>query len=47
VPWWFPYDDDATLAFRGLAGVLYGSRKLETAWRERRALVAMAKRYFA
>ncbi len=47
VPWWFPYDDDATLAFRGLAGVLYGSRKLETAWRERRALIAMAKRYFA
>ena len=29
VPWWFPYDDEATLAFRGLAGVLYGSRKLE------------------
>ena len=47
VPWWFPYDDEATLAFRGLAGVLYGSRKLETAWRERRALLAMAKRYLA
>jgi len=45
VPWWFPYDDDATLAFRGLAGVLYGSRRLETAWRERRALLAMARRY--
>ena len=45
VPWWFPYDDDATAAFRGLAGVLYGSHKLKTAWRERRALLAMGKRY--
>jgi acyl-CoA reductase-like NAD-dependent aldehyde dehydrogenase len=45
VPWWFPYDDEATAAFRGMAGVLYGSHKLKTAWRERRALVAMAKRY--
>ena len=45
VPWWLPYDDEATLAFRGLAGVLYGSHKLRTAWRERRALLTMAKRY--
>ena len=45
VPWWFPYDDQATAAFRGMAGVLYGSHKLKTAWRERRALLAMARRY--
>lgn len=45
VPWWFPYDDQATAAFRGMAGVLYGSHKLKTAWRERSALLAMAKRY--
>ena len=36
VPWWFPYDDEATLAFRGLAGVLYGSHKLRRRGVERR-----------
>ncbi|HEX4527754.1 MAG TPA: aldehyde dehydrogenase family protein [Gaiellaceae bacterium] len=45
VPWWFPYDENMAAAFRGAARVLYGSHKLESAWRERRALVAMAKRY--
>ncbi len=45
VPWWYPYDEQATAAFTGMIGVLYGSHKLRTAWRERRALLAMAKRY--
>jgi acyl-CoA reductase-like NAD-dependent aldehyde dehydrogenase len=45
VPWWFPYDEEMASAFRASARVLYGSHKLQTAWRERRALLAMAKRY--
>jgi acyl-CoA reductase-like NAD-dependent aldehyde dehydrogenase len=45
VPWWFPYDERAADAFRGVLGVLYGEHKLRTAWRERRALAAMLKRY--
>ena len=45
VPWWFPYDAGATAAFRGMLGVLYGRRKLRTAWRERRALLGMLRRY--
>jgi acyl-CoA reductase-like NAD-dependent aldehyde dehydrogenase len=44
-PWWFPYDEDTAAAFRGAARVLYGSHKLKTAWRERHALVELAKRY--
>ena len=45
VPWWFPYDEQATAAFRGVLGVLYGPHKLRAAWRERRALLGMARRY--
>jgi acyl-CoA reductase-like NAD-dependent aldehyde dehydrogenase len=48
VPWWFPYDEQAVAAFRGVLGVLYaGSRRAraKAAWRERQALVALAKRY--
>jgi acyl-CoA reductase-like NAD-dependent aldehyde dehydrogenase len=48
VPWWFPYDERAADAFRGMLGVTYGSgfrRRLRSAWCERRALLELAKRY--
>jgi acyl-CoA reductase-like NAD-dependent aldehyde dehydrogenase len=48
VPWWFPYDEQAADAFRGVLGVLYGnglSARARAAWRERRALLALARRY--
>ncbi len=48
VPWWFPYDEGAAAAFRGVLGTLYadglGSRA-KAAWRERRALLELARRY--
>jgi acyl-CoA reductase-like NAD-dependent aldehyde dehydrogenase len=48
VPWWFPYDARSANAFRGMLQVLYRSGvrpKATAAWRERRALVAAARRY--
>jgi acyl-CoA reductase-like NAD-dependent aldehyde dehydrogenase len=48
VPWWFPYDEHAADAFRGVLGVLYSDglpARARAAWRERRALLALAKRY--
>ncbi len=45
VPWWFPYDEGAADAFRGSLAVLYGRHRLRSAWRERRALLALARRY--
>ncbi|HVC86399.1 MAG TPA: aldehyde dehydrogenase family protein [Gaiellaceae bacterium] len=48
VPWWFPYDSEATAAFRGVLGVLYAdglAARAQAAWRERRALLALARRY--
>jgi acyl-CoA reductase-like NAD-dependent aldehyde dehydrogenase len=48
VPWWFPYDDQAAAAFRGVLGALYSDglpARARAAWRERRALFALAKRY--
>jgi acyl-CoA reductase-like NAD-dependent aldehyde dehydrogenase len=48
VPWWFPYDDGAAQAFRGVLGALYGDGlpvRARAAWRERRSLLALAKRY--
>ncbi len=48
VPWWFPYDEQATDAFRGVLGALYAdglSTRARAAWRERRALVALGRRY--
>jgi acyl-CoA reductase-like NAD-dependent aldehyde dehydrogenase len=50
VPWWFPYDEGVLEGFRGMAGVLYGEgvgRKLGSAWRHRRGLVALGRRYFS
>ena len=48
VPWWFPYDEQAADAFRGVLGALYADgipARARAAWRERRALLALAKRY--
>jgi acyl-CoA reductase-like NAD-dependent aldehyde dehydrogenase len=48
VPWWFPYDERTTDAFRGVLGALYADglpARARAAWRERRALVALARRY--
>jgi succinate-semialdehyde dehydrogenase/glutarate-semialdehyde dehydrogenase len=48
VPWWFPYDARSADAFRGVLQVLYRSgvrSRATAAWRERRALVAAARRY--
>jgi len=48
VPWWYPYGDDMSEAFRGALGVLYGRgavRRAGSAWRERGALAALGRRY--
>jgi acyl-CoA reductase-like NAD-dependent aldehyde dehydrogenase len=45
VPWWFPYDERTADTFSGMLGVLYGPQRVRAAWRERRALVSMARRY--
>jgi acyl-CoA reductase-like NAD-dependent aldehyde dehydrogenase len=48
VPWWYPYDDAALEGFRGLAGVLYGQglrERAQAAWRHRRGLLALGRRY--
>ncbi len=50
VPWWYPYDRGALDGFRGVADLLYrrGLRpKLEAAWRHRRGLVALGRRYLS
>jgi acyl-CoA reductase-like NAD-dependent aldehyde dehydrogenase len=48
VPWWYPYDDRLTDGFRGALGLFYrqGVRaKVATAWRYRRGLVELGRRY--
>jgi succinate-semialdehyde dehydrogenase/glutarate-semialdehyde dehydrogenase len=48
VPWWFPYDERAADAFRGVLGAMYSDglgKRARSAWRNRRALVALARRY--
>jgi acyl-CoA reductase-like NAD-dependent aldehyde dehydrogenase len=50
VPWWYPYGGGAVDGFRGMAGVLYGEglpRKLGAAWRHRRGLFTLARRYLS
>jgi succinate-semialdehyde dehydrogenase/glutarate-semialdehyde dehydrogenase len=50
VPWWYPYAPDAADAFRAALGVLYGdgvAARLETAWRHRRGLLHLARRYLS
>jgi succinate-semialdehyde dehydrogenase/glutarate-semialdehyde dehydrogenase len=47
VPWWMPYDDELADGFRGAFGLLYGRglARPRAAWRHRRGLVRLAKRY--
>ncbi len=48
VPWWYPYGEDVLDGFRGLTGVLYGSglsERAQAAWRHRRGLLALGRRY--
>jgi acyl-CoA reductase-like NAD-dependent aldehyde dehydrogenase len=50
VPWWFPYDEGVLEGFRGMAGLLYGEglgRRLDAAWRHRRGLFALGRRYLS
>jgi acyl-CoA reductase-like NAD-dependent aldehyde dehydrogenase len=50
VPWWFPYDEGVLEGFRGMAGLLYGQglgRRLGSAWRHRRGMLALGRRYFS
>jgi hypothetical protein len=45
VPWWFPYDERSADAFRGALAALYGPNRVRGVWRERRALLELARRY--
>ncbi|MGZ4256807.1 MAG: aldehyde dehydrogenase family protein [Gaiellaceae bacterium] len=50
VPWWYPYGADTLDGFRGMAGVLYREGlgpRLEAAWRHRRGLLALGRRYLS
>jgi hypothetical protein len=47
-PWWYPYDARVVDGFRGVLGALYGSgarARLGAAWRFRRGLLRLARRY--
>ena len=49
-PWWYPYDARVVDGFRGVLSVLYGSgfrARLGAAWRFRRGLLRLARRYRA
>jgi succinate-semialdehyde dehydrogenase/glutarate-semialdehyde dehydrogenase len=48
VPWWYPYDERVAEGFRGALGLLYRQdvrAKVSAAWRDRRGLVALGRRY--
>jgi hypothetical protein len=48
VAWWFPYDVASADGFRGVLGVLHGDgvgERLGAAWRHRRGLALLARRY--
>jgi succinate-semialdehyde dehydrogenase/glutarate-semialdehyde dehydrogenase len=48
VPWWFPYDELSVEGFKGVLGALYGdglAARLEAAWRHRRGLLHLGRRY--
>src|SRR4249919_4197102 len=50
VGWWYPYGADALDGFRGLAGVLYQQtlgQKVQAAWRHRRGLFTLGRRYLS
>ncbi len=48
VPWWYPYDERLLDGFRGALGLLYGrgaGAKASAAWRHRRGLLRLGRRY--
>jgi acyl-CoA reductase-like NAD-dependent aldehyde dehydrogenase len=48
VPWWYPYGPQLADGFRGVLGVLYGvggGPRLRAAWRHRRGLLQLLRRY--
>jgi Aldehyde dehydrogenase family len=48
VPWWQPYAPSSAEGFRGLLGTVYGRGlvpRARAAWRHRRGLAALARRY--
>ena len=50
VPWWYPYGPDAAESFQAALGVLYGDgvgARLDAAWRHRRGLLHLARRYLS
>lgn len=50
VPWWYPYGPLGVEAFRGALGVLYGDgvgARAQAAWRHRRGLAHLARRYLS
>jgi acyl-CoA reductase-like NAD-dependent aldehyde dehydrogenase len=50
VMWWYPYDEGLLEGFRGLVGVIYReglTGKLGAAWRHRRGLLALGRRYLS
>ena len=47
-PWWFPYEPASVDAFRGVAGLFYGrgaAVRARAAWRHRRGLIGLARRF--
>ena len=44
-PWWYPYDDAAADAFAKMLHVFYGRHKVRAAWQERRAALALGRRF--
>jgi hypothetical protein len=50
VPWWFPYEEGVLDGFRGMLGVIHGERlrrRAGAAWRHRRGLPALGRRYLS
>jgi succinate-semialdehyde dehydrogenase/glutarate-semialdehyde dehydrogenase len=45
VPWWFPYDERTPEALRTLLRLLAGDDRLRTAWRGKRAVLHLVRRY--
>jgi hypothetical protein len=50
VSWWFAYEEEVLDGFRGMLAVLHGqvlARRAGSAWRHRRGLVALGRRYLS